>query len=167
MPIRIFSINAQGDEASALELNRFLSGKRVLGIERALVQSGSLAYWTFCVEYLDGEAKTAARNSRMAKKVDYREILEESAFARFAAMRQKRKELAETEGVPAYAIFTNEQLAAIAKMVNPTLAALKTVEGIGEAKVAKYGEAMMKVCLKEINTRKEPASDEANRKDLE
>lgn len=143
MPFEVFSVSAAGDAAASEELNRFLRSHKTLSVERQLAQVGAAPYWTFCVEYLEGEAKTAARNPRFQKKIDYREVLDEQAFARFAAMRQKRKELAEAEGVPAYAIFTNEQLAALAQLGELSLASMQTVEGIGEAKLAKYGAAML------------------------
>ena len=46
-------------------------------------------------------------------KVDYKTVLNERDFAAFAELRNLRKELSEKEGVPPYALFTNEQLAAM------------------------------------------------------
>jgi hypothetical protein len=45
--------------------------------------------------------------------VDYKEVLNEADFAVFSRLRDLRKVIAEKEAVPAYAIFTNEQLAAM------------------------------------------------------
>jgi superfamily II DNA helicase RecQ len=45
--------------------------------------------------------------------------------------------------MPAYAVFTNEQLAEIAKARCATLADLGKIEGIGPARVEKYGEAVL------------------------
>ena len=44
-------------------------------------------------------------------KVDFKEVLSDPEFAVFARLRALRKERADAEGVPAYALFTNEQLA--------------------------------------------------------
>jgi hypothetical protein len=44
-------------------------------------------------------------------KVDYRELLSAGDFVLFAKLRILRKGMAEREAVPAYALFTNEQLA--------------------------------------------------------
>ncbi|MCB0376036.1 MAG: HRDC domain-containing protein, partial [Sinomicrobium sp.] len=61
-------------------------------------------------------------------------------FARFSRMREIRKTIAREEAIPAYAVFTDEELAAIAKMEPPlTEAGLKTIKGIGKKKVEKYG----------------------------
>jgi len=43
------------------------------------------------------------------------------------------------EGVPVYAVCTNDQMAAIARTRPDSLAALRKIEGIGEAKAQKYG----------------------------
>jgi hypothetical protein len=45
--------------------------------------------------------------------VDYKEVMNEADFAVFSRLRDLRKVIAEKEAVPAYAIFTNEQLAAM------------------------------------------------------
>ena len=52
-------------------------------------------------------------------RIDYKEVLSAPEFERFARLRLLRKELAEKEGVPAYAIFTNEQLAQAGGAGNP------------------------------------------------
>jgi DNA helicase-2/ATP-dependent DNA helicase PcrA len=45
--------------------------------------------------------------------------------------------------VPVYAVLTNEQLAAVATKRPASAAALREVEGIGEAKAGKYGSAVL------------------------
>ena len=45
-----------------------------------------------------------------------------------------RKELAEKEGVPAYALFTNEQLAEMVQRRVGSLTAMKEIEGVGDFK---------------------------------
>jgi len=54
-------------------------------------------------------------------------------------LRDIRKELAKTEQVPAYAIFTNEQLADIAMALPLSAHALSKIKGVGENRVEKYG----------------------------
>ena len=72
-------------------------------------------------------------------RIDYKVVLSAPEFERFARLRLLRKELAEKEGVPAYAIFTNEHLAQIVRLEKPSVAAVAGVSGIGEAKSRKYG----------------------------
>lgn len=70
-------------------------------------------------------------------------MLNEQDFALFARLRAVRKQLAEAEGVPAYAIFTNDQLAAMVKDRTQSLTALKAIDGVGEARATKYGGAFL------------------------
>jgi superfamily II DNA helicase RecQ len=142
MPFEIFHIPACGDREMAAELNGFLAGHKILSVERKLVESGAYAYWSFCVEYLEGTSKSAVKNLRMGKKVDYREILDEGSFRRFAAMRQKRKELAEAQNVPAFAIFTNEELAAISRLETFSVEAMEKIEGISAERARKWAPAL-------------------------
>ena len=77
-------------------------------------------------------------------KIDYREVLNEQDFAVFARLRTLRKELADGEGIPAYAVFTNEQLAEIVQRRVQSAAALREIAGVGEA-LSKYGEAFLRL----------------------
>ncbi|RME07291.1 MAG: helicase [Bacteroidetes bacterium] len=138
MQIRVFSVPATGNEEWNEELNRFLRAKRILQVEQQLVQLNGQAFWSFCVHYLETGSSSAGSIRR--KKVDYREVLDEAAFRRFSKMREIRKRLAKEEGVPAYAIFTDEQMAALARMPELSKAAMLQVQGIGEKTVEKYGD---------------------------
>ena len=60
-------------------------------------------------------------------------LLEE--FDVFSQLRQLRKEMAEAEAVPVYALFTNEQLAQMVQRRCRTKSELLGIEGVGEAKV--------------------------------
>ena len=55
----------------------------------------------------------------------------------------RRKAIAETEGLPAFAVFTDKELAGIAELENPQLADLKTVKGIGSKKAERFGARIL------------------------
>lgn len=96
------------------ELNGFLSRHRVVTIERRFVDCGADSLWALCVDYLHGEPTAGASHGapgRADRKVDYKEVLNPEQFEIFAKLRDLRKQLAEQEAVPVYAVFTNEQLA--------------------------------------------------------
>ncbi len=141
MEYRIFTIPINDDGSAAAELNQFLGSRRVLSVSRELVNQPQGACWTFCVEYLGGNPRTKGRSRR--QRVDYKEVLDDATFQVFARMRRKRKELAQAEGIPAYAICTDAQLAAMAQLDELSVATMKTVDGIGEAKAEKYGTALV------------------------
>lgn len=96
--------------------------------------------WTFCVTYIqDAQSLPVVKEGKSAR-VDYKEVLDEDAFGRFALMRKVRKEIADNDAVPAYAVFTDAELAELAKTGNEvTPALMQTISGIGKKKVEKYG----------------------------
>lgn len=63
----------------------------------------------------------------------------------FEALREKRRALASAAGVPPYVIFHDTTLREMAAARPTSLAGLGRVSGVGEAKLAKYGEAFLEV----------------------
>ena len=61
------------------------------------------------------------------------------------ALTQWRLASAKARKVPAYAIFSNQTLEAIAQHRPTTLAALEKVKGIGPAKIGQYGETVVEL----------------------
>jgi hypothetical protein len=67
--------------------------------------------WALAVEYLEGPALSGPGKTRGGKpRVDYKEVLSPADFALFAKLRDWRKTTAEKEGIPVYAVLTNECL---------------------------------------------------------
>ena len=67
----------------------------------------------------------------------------------FEALRQLRAELAREQSVPAYVIFHDATLRAIAERRPATLEALGQVSGVGAAKLDRYGEQVL-AALREV-----------------
>lgn len=91
---------------------------RVLSTDRRFVELGLQSFWSILVDYLDVQPETVSEGQRPTKfrnKIDYREILAPDVFALFTKLKEFRKRLAQEQGVPIYTIFTNEQLAQIAR----------------------------------------------------
>jgi superfamily II DNA helicase RecQ len=144
MQYALFTIPV-GDAGGALEeMNRFLRSHRVLAVEKHLVGGPDKPAWAFCAEYLE-RGSTEPIDRRGEPKVDYKLVLKPEDFAVFSKLREVRKAIAEKEAVPAYAVFTNEQLAAMVQARVTTAAALEKIEGVGPARVGKYGTAMLAV----------------------
>jgi superfamily II DNA helicase RecQ len=140
MKYRFFSVSTLSPQIGENELNAFCANHRVASVDKALIQDGANSYWSLCVGYHDGSEKSpVVRKGR----IDYREVLNEADFAVFVRLRNLRKAMAERESVPAYALFTNEQLAEMVTKRAASLADLQTIDGIGEAKTKKYGEAFL------------------------
>ena len=144
MAFRFFSIPVSDPEPVQTELNGFLAGKMVARVEREFVADGANSFWAVAVEYHAGSEGGKAGGKDAARPgVDYREVLEPEDFAVFADLRELRKELAAQEGVPPYALFNNEQLAAMVTGKPQTLADLRKIDGVGEKKCEKYGERFL------------------------
>ena len=66
----------------------------------------------------------------------------------FEALRQWRKNLSEEKAVPAYIIFTDATLTAIAEQVPSELEDLAAIPGVGPAKLNEYGEQVLELVAK-------------------
>ncbi len=135
MQIRIFTIPIFGGEALAEDMNTFLRSKKVLQVDQQLANHGQSSAWCFCVRYV--EDNSPFRGAR--EKVDYKEVLDAETFERFSIYRKIRKEIADDEGIPAFSVFTDQELSEMAKIKDLSGASMKAVKGIGEKKIEKYG----------------------------
>lgn len=140
MQIKIISVPVWHGEESNEELNRFLRGHRILNVEQQLVQEDGIVCWTFCITFLELSRKAP---SFKKERVDYKDLLSEEVFARFGILRKRRKKIAQEEGIPAYAVFTDKELAALAEIEELDLRKIQTVEGVGPRKVEKYGQRLL------------------------
>ena len=61
----------------------------------------------------------------------------------FDALRAARREIASTAGVPPYVVFHDSTLRGIAAARPHNLAELARIQGVGEAKLMRYGDAML------------------------
>jgi superfamily II DNA helicase RecQ len=150
MQISLFSV-APGDSRALDDLNRCLRGHRVLTLDRHC----DAGVWSFCVTWQPG----TVAESGPAEKVDYKEALDEKTFALFSHLRVIRKALAEKENLPPYAVFTNEQLAEVARRRCAMPADLGKIDGIGTARVEKYGAAIVAAIATHEKQQGQPGTD--------
>ena len=148
MGLRFFTIPIQGSAGPEGELNGFLSSHKVLAIERRWVDLGTNSFWAICVEYLNVSTIATSRDPTLSRnRIDYKTILPQAEFDVFSQLRQLRKEMAQAEAVPVYALFTNEQLAQMVQRRCRTKSDLLGIEGVGEAKVEKYAERLIRILV--------------------
>ncbi len=141
MQIRIFNIPITDSGEALAEMNRFLSNHKVLEMDQKFFQNERGGCWTFCIHFMPDQ--TPGGNTGGRTKTDYKQVLSEPQFAVFSRLREIRKGLAGEDGVPAYAVFTDEELANIARLPELTEKALATIPGIGEKKISRYGKPML------------------------
>jgi superfamily II DNA helicase RecQ len=78
-------------------------------------------------------------------------LLSPEDFALFSKLREVRKKLAEENGLPVYAVCTNEQLAEIARQKPSSAAECMKIEGIGQGKAEKYVPTFIKCVTGKTN----------------
>ncbi|MBK6931471.1 MAG: HRDC domain-containing protein [Saprospirales bacterium] len=110
MKIKLFTIPILGGEQLTEELNFFLRTKKILEVEQQLTRNGQSAFWCLSIKYLDD----LATEEKQQQKTDYRKVLDEPVFRRFAQLREIRKRLSAEEKTPPYVIFTDAELASLA-----------------------------------------------------
>ncbi len=137
MQIKLFTIPVGDSGAAQEEMNRFLRGNKILEVQNQLISNENGAYWCFCVRYIE---KAFVPTDEHKGKVDYKQILDEATFKKFSKLREIRKKVAADEGLPAFAVFTDEELAGLAKLEAITQKSMLTVKGIGDKKVERFAK---------------------------
>lgn len=92
------------------------------------------------------EPERAARSSSSSRKASAAAAVAElpaDAVPRFEALRAWRAATAKEQGVPAYVIFHDATLREIAAQAPDSLGKLRGISGVGENKLAKYGEGVL------------------------
>ncbi|MCT9089202.1 DNA helicase RecQ [Streptomyces sp. ASQP_92] len=153
------------DALSVFGIGEDLSEPQWRGVVRQLLAQGLLAvegeYGTLVLTEASGEvlggrrevrmrtepekAVRAASRSASKKSATVAADLPPEALPVFEALRAWRGAQAKEAGVPAYVIFHDATLREIATVRPGSLEELATVGGVGEAKRAKYGEAVLSV----------------------
>ena len=141
MAYAFFKVACDDAGGAAEALNACLGSRRIVHVTKEWVVEGADSFWAFCVEYR--EAGAASPAERTFGKIDYREVLPPAQFEVFAKLRKVRQTLAEKEGLPAFTVFTNEQLAEIVRRACRSLEELKAIPGLGDARAAKYGPPIL------------------------
>jgi ATP-dependent DNA helicase RecQ len=77
----------------------------------------------------------------------WRALLQDADMPLFETLRSWRAEKCKQDGIPPYVICNNKQLAKIAASRPQTLSALMQIEGFGQAKAKKYGQAMLELLV--------------------
>lgn len=137
MQVKIFMVPIWDTEEGTKTLNAFLRGNKILEVREELVQQNQNAYWCFSVHYLEGGEREVGKRK---KKIDYRKVLDEETFQKFSKLREIRKKVAADEGISAYIVFTDEELAQMAQLEVITAKELLKIKGVGEKKVERFGK---------------------------
>ncbi len=142
--LKHFTIPADGPADIQETLNRFLRGHQVLSIRQEFVADGPDSRWCIAVRYAQPNRDHSAQQTRSSRSaVDYKDELEPEAFARFVELRSRRLKLANAEGLPAFAVFTDAELASIAELDNPKPEDLKRIKGLTKKKLERFADRIL------------------------
>ena len=92
-----------------------------------------------------GRSGQAGRSARVSKHKAAASALSGEQLSLFERLREWRAGEASGQGVPAYVVFADKTLVAIAEEAPESIDQLRGVFGIGEAKLERYGAAVLKV----------------------
>ena len=151
MKYKIFNIPIPHSENELDRMNKFLNTVRIISVQKEVVSNNKTSCWSFVIEYFHDNDNAVRKN-----KIDYREVLSEEDFAVYSTLRELRKQVAENEGVPVYTVFTNEQLSLLVKKRVNSKNSLSSIHGIGEKKVASYGDIFIQKLKGIYETGREP-----------
>jgi superfamily II DNA helicase RecQ len=149
MALRFFTVPVQDTGSAEAEVNSFLSNHKVLSVDRRWVDLGTHSFWAFCVDYLPSgsDRRGSSANAGGRSRIDYKDVLTPDEFTVVSQLRELRKEIAQTEAIPVYTVFTNEQLAQFVQQRCRSRADLGKIDGVGEARIEKYGEPTLRAML--------------------
>ena len=112
---------------------------------------GGLALSETCRPLLKGEDTLLLGRRSSADKVKSRKTrasapaVQAAGDPLFEALRQKRKDIAQTQGVAPYMVFADKTLVAMVEQRPQSLAEFARLAGVGEHKLARYGESFLTV----------------------
>ena len=136
-----FFISPFSEPSSHAELNNFLKSRRIINVEKRLIDGERGTGWVFLVEYSDNAGTKPSYT--MSAKVDWRDVLNPSQFAVYDLLRKKRKEIGEKTKIPLYGILSNEQLALMAQNPPKTKEEFIKIKGVSEQKYKQFGEEFL------------------------
>ena len=145
------------DTVSTFGIGKDVAAKEGRSIVRQLVAAGllvvdteghgGLALSPDCRPVLRGERRVDLRRERAVKvrRESRDRDLGGADSGLFDALRSKRMELAKAQGVPPYVIFHDSTLAEMARARPVTIDAMGRIQGVGRAKLERYGDAFLEV----------------------
>ena len=137
-------------------LREFLKNREAVAVREHFFVRDHVPYLAVLVTYgIDPPTPQAADGAR-AWESGWRSQVSAADLPLFNALREWRAERASREGIAPYLICTNKQLAAIVSARPQSLTRLGAIDGIGKAKLEKYGQDLLAMLARPRNGQDSP-----------
>jgi len=141
-----FSGSIQGFDDKPLR--DFIADKEVIEFSEHFFTHENTPFLTILIAYRSIES---LESRRYVKQTDPRLEFDGVEKEAYDALRAWRAAAAKMEGIPVYMITNNKQLAKMIRLKPTSREALGGVEGVGEAKIAKYGDQVLEILSKHLS----------------
>jgi len=139
-----YSEGVQGFPEDALR--RVCAGREVIDVSEHFFLYGNVPHLTLVVKLGDAIlSDSGSWRERSHGAPDLELELPDEKKGIYRALKVWRNERSKKEGKPAYAIARNTLVLEIVKAMPQTLAALKEIDGVGEAMVTNYGSDILAI----------------------
>ena len=148
MKLKIFTLrmNPATGKFDDAELAAFQSDKDVIELSEHFLTHEKTPTLVLVLQYR--ETSGAARQAPEAARKDWRGELDESGKRLYDELRLWRGRKAKREGIPPYLILNNRELAELSMKRPLNVTQLREIDGIGEAKSARWGEELLALMIK-------------------
>ena len=119
-------------------IQSFQAEHDVIDVQSQFFHHDGYPIWTVLVRYR-GDSATAERR----EKRDWRATLDDAGKQVYDRLRTWRADRAKEDGLSAFVVLTNRQMAAVASTLPKTIAALRQIDGIGEKTADRYGTEVL------------------------
>lgn len=140
-----FSDNTGGFNDEAMQA--FIADKEVIEFSEHFFVHEKTPWLTVVLAYRPVED---SEKKRPIRRPDSRNELDDKEKQVYDTLRAWRAARAKAEGIPPYMIANNKQLAKMIRSRVQSRTALTAIQGIGDAKVAKYGEEILEILKKHL-----------------
>ena len=153
MKVRVFTLRFDAARGGFVddELRAFMVEADVLQVEQHFFEHEASPWLLLVMRYRDTEVRDRfglpmrAPAARPAEEPSEAHALDPAQRRTYDALRAWRNARSRTDGVPAYVILTNRQLAAVARATPTSTSGLDAVDGFGERKREAYGADVLRV----------------------
>lgn len=144
--ILCLSFNSVTGKFDDNELVNFTKDNDIVSVSEYFFTKNDTPYITLVIKYSPSDKDCHSKDKNHEQyDTSWKELLSEADMGLFNILRDWRGKTSRKYGLPPYILFTNKQLAMIVKTRPQSKAELLKIDGIGNAKVDKYGEEILSI----------------------